>query len=72
MTALESFPSYVGLGIDEQTVLVVRGNRLEVSGESKVMVCLGKTSKHPQQVISLSDGESEDLIKLKQFAKQRQ
>ncbi len=71
MTALESFPSYVGLGIDEQTVLVVRGNRLEVSGASKVVVCLGKTSKHAQQVITLNDGESEDLVKLKQFAKQR-
>ncbi len=38
LSAVISNPSYVGIGIDERTAIVVEGNRFDVIGESSVLV----------------------------------
>ncbi|WP_374163558.1 cyanophycinase [Arcticibacter sp. MXS-1] len=38
LSALERFPDYAGLGIDESTAILVRGKRARVIGESQVVV----------------------------------
>lgn len=70
-TALEHYPNYVGFGIDEATALVVRGNQIEVLGDSTVTVCLAKSDNQEQYVRELKPGEKSDLLTLKQLAKSR-
>ena len=43
---LTEHPGMVGLGVDENTALVVRGNHLHVLGQSRVMVLLGVRRRH--------------------------
>lgn len=68
-SALEQFPTYVGLGIDEATALVVRGPELEVLGESTVTVCFAKSAGRESFVRELKPGEKGNLTALKQAAK---
>ena len=37
---LARYPGYAGLGIDEQTAVVIRGRRLSVVGNSYALLCL--------------------------------
>jgi len=38
LSALVEFPNLTGIGIDEATAIIVRGNQVEVAGESEVIV----------------------------------
>ncbi len=69
--ALEKYPRYVGFGIDEATALVVRGNKLEVLGESTVTVCLADAERQEPYVRELKPGDTEDLVELRKLARTR-
>jgi cyanophycinase len=56
LSALVKYPSLPCIGIDEATAIIVRGNKVKVTGESQVIVL-----KHPEQVQITSKG----LVKLK-------
>ena len=64
-------PDRVGLGIDENTTLVVRGRRVEVIGESEVVVCLAASANRPARVDRLTAGKNVDLIALSRAAQAR-
>ena len=64
-------PDRVGLGIDENTALVVRGRRVEVIGESEVVVCLAASANRPARVDRLTAGKNVDLIALSRAAQAR-
>jgi cyanophycinase len=57
---LATHPDYVGLGIDEQTAVVVRGHTLSVLGDQTVRLCWPGRGK--EQVRVLKAGETEDAF----------
>jgi len=59
---LEEHPDMIGLGIDEGTALIVRGNHLKVIGESKVIICRGATDQRVEWLDELSPGEEAHLV----------
>jgi cyanophycinase len=61
---LARHPQYPGLGIDEQTAIVVHGAALTVLGNSTVSVCLPTPAGQPPQVRVLKSGEKLDLAAL--------
>lgn len=67
MQAIESHPGQIGLGINENTALVVRGRKLEVIGE-EVAICISGTHERPTRVESLAKGQTADLIRLSRAA----
>lgn len=56
ISALAKFPSYPCIGIDEETAIIVHGNKVKVAGDSQVIVF-----KSPQQTGTTKSG----LIKMK-------
>jgi cyanophycinase len=58
---LAQHPQYLGLGIDEETAVVVHSGLATVLGNANVRLCLPGASKHPAQVRVLKAGEQIDL-----------
>ena len=57
-------PGYLGIGIDEDTAVLVEDNRrLTVAGKTQVMFVYSKKSGNPYILFFLSSGESFDLKK---------
>lgn len=59
--ALDRHPSLVGIGIDEGTALVVTPRKVEVLGESHVIVCLRPHPERPTVMRKFSSGDTIDL-----------
>jgi cyanophycinase len=68
---LEHYPSLVGLGIAEDTALVVRGRSLRVLGKSTVTACLAPSKTRPARTIELKPGSAADLTQLRRAARAR-
>jgi cyanophycinase len=64
LRVLASHPRCLGLGIDEETAVVVKGHTLTVLGKANVTVCLPPTEGDEVNVKLLKSGEVEDLMKL--------
>lgn len=58
---LEKNPTYVGLGIDEETAVVVRDGKATVMGNANVRVCLPPSSRKSPGVQVLASGDQIDL-----------
>jgi cyanophycinase len=65
---LTMHPGYFGLGIDEQTAVVVQGRKLEVVGEAQVRICYSACGQQMADVQVLRSGESADLVSLSRVA----
>jgi cyanophycinase len=59
--ALEKHPDLLGLGIDEQTGVVVQGHSLTVVGKRNVRVCLPPTPMGKSEVKVFAEGDRIDL-----------
>ncbi len=61
---VRTFPQLLGIGIDESTALVVRGQIAEVSGPGKVSFFDARRPREPDAAdyLSLSAGQSYDLV----------
>jgi cyanophycinase len=57
-------PGLVGLGVDEETALVIAGRRLQVLGESTVTILFAESGTQPAQEIDLQAGVVTDLTVL--------
>jgi cyanophycinase len=68
LDALASKPGLAGLGIDEETAVVVHGRRLSVLGKSYAVLCLGSGAGRPVDVQVLHAGDQADLIALSRAA----
>lgn len=70
---LASHPKLVGIGIDEGTVVVVRGRRLSVikESESNVTTCLAPLDGRPAETVTLKPGTELDLVALRRTASTR-
>jgi cyanophycinase len=65
---LTSHPGYFGLGIDEQTAVVVQGRTLEVLGDAAVRICYAASGQQMADVKVLKSGERADLVSLSRMA----
>jgi cyanophycinase len=74
MSAVDKNPLKVGLGIDEQTALLVAGRMMRVVGAGKVTVCYGKSDKYglESQQKTYEHGAALDLTSLRRVARSRQ
>ncbi len=70
ITALAKSPGLVGLGIDEETALIVSGRKLEVLGKSSVTVMFAAAEHQDRSVreIVLKTGSSHDYTMLRRAA----
>lgn len=64
MGVLEKNPGLFGLGIDEETSLIIEGRRILVVGTSHVVVCVPGSDQREEVVRLLKDGDEDDLILL--------
>jgi cyanophycinase len=64
LNVLEEHPGLLGLGVDEDTALVVQGNHLHVLGDSQVTVCLPAEACRATLVYRLKSGEDFDLARV--------
>ncbi len=69
--ALHDHPGLFGLGIDENTALVVRGRRMRVFGDSTVTVMLSGGQGRSPREFQLESGQRADLTALRRAAQQR-
>ncbi len=65
---LEKHPEYTGLGIDENTAVVVKGRTLKVLGDTTVTVAWAKSSTKPVREDVLKTGTVLDLYQLRRTA----
>jgi cyanophycinase len=61
---LTTHPGYFGLGIDEQTAVVIQGRTLQVVGEATVCICFPASGTERPKVDVLHPGDHADLITL--------
>ncbi len=60
---LEDHPRYFGIGLDEDTGIVLSGNELRVIGKGRVAVCVGPTTTRGGVTVHrLEDGEEAELV----------
>ncbi len=71
VTALSQWPGHIGMGIDEATALVIRGDSAEVVGESDVTIALAAAPGKPARLESFPAGRSADLMALSRAAQSR-
>jgi cyanophycinase len=69
--ALAKYPKLVGIGIDENTALVVHGRRISVLGDSSVETYLPPVGDKPGLTSTLLDGMEDDLLALHRAAQAR-
>lgn len=65
---IRKHPQLVGLGIDEETAVWVKGRRFVVLGESQVVVVLAKSAIRPEKVEYLKKGSFADIMALSRAA----
>jgi cyanophycinase-like exopeptidase len=53
------YPSWIGIGIDERTAIVVRGTQIEVVGDRAAHVFVAHRGRTP---VTLTEGDAYDLL----------
>jgi cyanophycinase len=61
---LASHPRCLGLGIDEQTAVIVCGHKFTVLGNANVSICLPPSKREKSSLKLLKAGEAGDLLEL--------
>jgi cyanophycinase len=69
--AVAHHPELVGLGVDEETAVVIRNGTLKVLGNFSAVTCLGPSGGQPASVQVLAAGKEADLLTLYQTAQAR-
>jgi cyanophycinase len=64
LNVLATHPNCLGLGIDEQTAVVVRGRSVTVLGNANVRLCLCAMGAKPPSVRVLKSGQVIDLVQV--------
>lgn len=72
IAALAKHPAWLGVGIDENTALVVRGGAIQCVGDSTVSLCLPPTSAGEFHELVLKPGDTADLNEWRRKAGQRE
>ena len=64
MSVLLDHPGHFGLGIDEETAVVVQDNMLSVIGNSQAVVCHPATAGHSEETVFLKSGDEADFVSI--------
>jgi cyanophycinase len=65
---LSKHPGHIGLGIDEDTALIIKGREMRVVGESTVTICFAPSESRPARTVELKNGAVHDLTALRRAA----
>ena len=65
---LANHPGLAGLGVDEETAVIVRGRAISVVGNSVAVACLPASTRKPASQQILKPGSKADLIALSRAA----
>ncbi len=65
---LTTHPGYFGVGIDEQTGVVVQGRTMTVLGQAAVRICFSAAGQQMPDVQVLKSGDRADLVSLSRAA----
>jgi cyanophycinase len=65
---LTTHPGYFGVGIDEQTAVVVQGRTMTVLGDAAVRICYSACGQQMADIQILKSGEHADLVSLSRAA----
>lgn len=68
LDTLAQRPGFFGLGVDEQTAVIIKGRAVTVLGSSHVLVCQSASEKRHASVQILKNGDKADLIALSRAA----
>ncbi len=60
---LEQHPQLFGIGIDEDTAVIVQGREMEVVGSGAATICLAKSADRPVREVAFKGGEQTDLTR---------
>ncbi|MBI5760208.1 MAG: cyanophycinase [Planctomycetales bacterium] len=71
LAALDKHPQWLGVGIDEQSALVVQGANLRCVGDSSVTLCVTPTVAGEVRELVLKPGDTADLHEWRRKAGQR-
>jgi cyanophycinase len=71
LNVLRKHPECLGLGIDEQTAVIVKGHTGTILGNANVRVCLPPQGRDPERVEVLRAGQYIDLLTLQRAALSR-
>jgi len=71
LSVLTRHPGLCGLGIDEETAVVIQNRDLRVVGNSYVTACLSPTAARPARFEVWKDGDQYDLVALCRAAEAR-
>jgi cyanophycinase len=64
MSVLLDHPGQFGLGIDEETAVVVQDNKLSVIGNSQAVVCHPATAGHTEETVFLKSGDEANFVSI--------
>lgn len=64
MSVLAQRPGYFGLGIDEETAVVIQDRRLSVLGNSSAVVCMPPTEELAPETGLLQAGDEADFVRI--------
>jgi cyanophycinase len=65
---IRQYPQMVGLGIDEETAVLVSGRTIKVLGNSEALACLAASKVRAEKVERLKSGDVADLLALSRAA----
>ena len=69
--ALDKNPGAFGLGLDEETALIVQGRQMSVVGDGAATVLLAKSATKPRRVMEIAEKTPSDLTMLRRAARAR-
>ncbi len=71
LAALAKHPGHVGFGVDEGTVMMVKGRAIRALGASTVSICLPATKNSEAKIIEVKEGQVADLVAMSRAAIER-
>lgn len=68
LSVLADHPGLFGLGIDEETAVVVHDNKLSVVGNSQAVVCFPSIGDQAAELVSLKSGDEANFVTISERA----
>jgi cyanophycinase len=69
--AVSRYPGTLGLGLNKNTAIILRGRQFQVVGTGRATAILGACRYRAEEIIPIESGERADLTQLRRAARQR-
>ncbi len=70
-SVLEKHPELFGMGLDEDTAVIIRGRNVDVVGSGHLTISLAKSANRPAREIEFKEGQQTDLTRWRLAARAR-